>query len=86
MNAFTLKRYNHDGVLLNVTGTRDEDECVIDTITAADSAIDLIELFPVATLCLMAARIDAKLSDEYRVERAEARAELHQWHREFAIA
>ncbi len=86
MTAFTIKRYNHDGVLLNVTGNRDEDECVIDTITAADSTIDLIELFPVNVLCLMAARIDAKLSGDYRAERAEVRAELHQWHREFAIA
>lgn len=83
---FTLKRYDHDGVLLNVTGTRDEDECTITRVTAADSEIDLFDLFPVNTLCLMADRIDAQLSGEAVQQNAAARAERHQWNRDFRVS
>lgn len=83
---FTINRYDHDGVLLNVSGTRGEDECTVTRVTAADSEIDLFDLFPVNTLCLMAERIDAQLSDEAVQQNAAARAERHQWHREFRVA
>lgn len=82
---FTIHRYDHDGVLLNVSGTRDEDECTVTRVTAADSEIDLFDLFPISTLCLMAERIDAQLSDEATHQNAAARAERHQWNREFRV-
>ncbi|MES2323248.1 MAG: hypothetical protein V4633_13370 [Pseudomonadota bacterium] len=88
MNAaqFTVKAYSHDGVLLNVSGERDEDECVITRVTAADSQIDISDIFPINVLCRMADQIDAQLSRDARNENAVARAERHQWAREFAIA
>lgn len=83
---FNILRYDHDGVPLNVTGTRDEDECTITRVTAADSQIDLFDLFPVNTLCLMADRIDAQLSDDATQHNKAARAEIHQWNREFRVS
>jgi hypothetical protein len=75
MTPFTLRKYDHAGVLLNLYGYRDEDECVIEIITAADSAIDLIELFPVNELLRMSECADAQLSREAKQDNAEARAE-----------
>jgi hypothetical protein len=86
MTAFTIKAYNHDGVLLNVSGERDEDECQIERITAADSEIDLFDLIPTRTIRSIADKVDAQLGREARQQSAAARAEQHQWHREFAIA
>jgi|GEM_PF-5618054 len=86
MTAFTLRHYNHDGVLLNLLGTRDADECVITRVTAADSAINLIDIFPVNTLLSMAECVDAQLAREARQQNSEFRAERHQWHNEFRVA
>lgn len=83
---FKINGYDHDGVMLNVCGTRDEDECVITSVTAADSEIELIDLFPVKTLCLMADRIDAQLSSDAVQQNAAARVERHQWNREFRVS
>ena len=44
MSKFTIKSYNHGGIRLNVAGECGE-ELIVTTITAADSAIDLYDLF-----------------------------------------
>lgn len=75
MTPFTNIRYAHGDVLLNVSGERDEDECQITRITAADSQIDLFDIFQPRTIRDMADSIDAKLSREARQESAIARAE-----------
>jgi hypothetical protein len=78
MSKFQIKRYDHDGLLLNVSGERDEDGCEIKRVTAADSEIDISALFRPNTLCCMADAIDAQLSHEARHHNAAARAERHQ--------
>lgn len=84
--TFQIKGYDHAGVLLNLSGTRDEDECVIERVTAADSEIDLFNLFQPSELARMAECADAQLSREASEQNAAARAERHQWHREFRVA
>jgi hypothetical protein len=74
MSHFTT-RYTHEGIALNVSGTRDEDSCEIERITVDGNAQNLIELFAVKTLCTMAEMVDAQLSREARRFNAEARAE-----------
>lgn len=86
MSKFTIRNYDHDGVLLNVSGERDEDECQINRITAADSEIDLFDIFETRAIRSIADKVDAQLCREARSTQAAARAEAHQWHREFAIA
>lgn len=83
---FLISGYDHGGILLNVSGTCDEDECQIGRITAADSAIDLYTLFDLGAIIDMEDSIYSRLEREARQEAAEARAEQRQWHREFAIA
>lgn len=78
--------HDHDGVLLNLSGVRDEDECTITRVTAADSVIDLIDLFPVNTLLSMAECADAQLAREARQANAAARVDRHCWDREFRVA
>ena len=68
MTPFAIHAYDHAGVSLNLYGYRDEYECVIEIVTAADSAIDLIELFPVNTLVRMGEIVDAQLSREAKRE------------------
>lgn len=77
--------YDYDGIALVVSGYRDEDECVIDRITAADSQIDIFDIFASRAVCLMAESIDARLSREARQANEEARAERHLWNREFSV-
>lgn len=84
--AFQLKAFKHEGVLLNLTGYRDEDECVIERVTAADSEIDLFELLPTSVIVTLARLADIKLAAQARQQNAEARAERHQWHKEFRVA
>jgi hypothetical protein len=79
-------RYDHDGLLLNVTVDRDEDACTVERITAGRDTQDIGHLFSKAALASIAECVDAQLSREARAHNAEARAERHQWHREFAIA
>jgi hypothetical protein len=69
MSAFTLPKFNHGGVLLNVSGLRDEDETTIERITAADSAIDLFDIFPFSEIELMSGRVDAELDRQAARER-----------------
>lgn len=69
MSQFTLPNYNHGGVLLTVSGLRDEDETQIERITAADSAIDLFDIFPFSEIELMAGRVDAELDRRAKRER-----------------
>lgn len=78
--------YDHFGTALLVSGERDEYECTVDRVTAADSNVDLFDLLPAAVIQSIADRVDRQLSAEARKQNAEARAERHQWHREFAIA
>jgi predicted secreted protein len=73
--GFCIRKYDHDGVLLNLYGTRDEDGCDIEIVTAADSAINLIELFHRNTLLSMGEIADAQLEREAKQGRDEARAE-----------
>lgn len=67
--------YDHDGVKLNVTVERDDEECCVTRITAADSAIDLFDLFQPATLQSIADAIDARLSADAASHNADARAD-----------
>lgn len=83
---FQIKGYRHGDVLLNLYGTRDADECEITRVTAADSEIDLFDLFQPSELCRMGDRADAQLDREARQHNAEVRAERHQWHSEFRVA
>lgn len=83
---FYFRKYQHGDVLLNVSGVRDADECSITKITAADSEIDLFDMLPTSTVESIANAIDMQLMCAARQHNAEARAERHQWHREFAIA
>ena len=76
MSKFTIEGYDHDGILLNVSGERDEDECQIERITAADSEIDLFDIFQPRTIRSMADKIDAQLGREARRQNAEECAEL----------
>lgn len=79
-------KHDHAGIALTVSGERDEDDTTITRVTAADSQIDIFDLFQPSELARMADKIDAQLEREARVQNAEARAERHQWDREFAIA
>ncbi len=76
MTHFTIQNYDHDGIALSLSGARDEDECAIHTITAADSRINLIEIFPVNTVLSMAERVDAQLAREWKQQGARERAKL----------
>lgn len=86
MTTFTLPAYNHDGLLLNLSGTRDAEECVIKRIEVSGNSQNLIDLFDAPTLESMAHNADMRLAREARKHNAEARAERHQWEREFSIA
>ena len=86
MSKFTITSYDHAGIALNVAGHRDEDECTITRVTAADSNIDIFDLFRPSELERMAECIEARLEREAAAARAEARVERHQWHREFSLS
>ncbi len=73
--AFVIRSFDHGGVLLNLYGTRDEDECTIEIITAADSAIDISDLFTGDQQARLAEVVDAQLAREAKQDNAEARAE-----------
>ncbi len=79
-------KYDHDGLLLNVTVDRDEDGCTVEKVTAGKDTQDIGHLFSKADLISIAESIDAQLTRDALQENAEARAERHQWHKEFAIA
>jgi len=81
MTAFTIRSYDHDGLLLNLYGSRDEDGCEVEIVTAADSAIDLTMLFGRATLLSMGEIADARLAREAKQQRTEAAADAYQWER-----
>lgn len=72
MTAFTLRNYNHDGILLNLYGERNEDSCEVQIVTAADSAIDLTELFTRHTLMSMSEMADAQMAREATAQRDDA--------------
>jgi hypothetical protein len=83
---FQIRNYDHGGVLLSLSGYRDDEECVIERVTAADSQIDLFDLFQPTELGHMAARADAQLDREADEHNADVPVELHQWHNEFRVA
>lgn len=83
---FEIKDFQQGEVLLHLAGYRDADECVIERVTVAGSDQNLLDLFEVSAVCDMADRVDLQLSREARQHNAEARAERHQRHREFAFA
>ncbi|CUI07844.1 hypothetical protein BN2497_10465 [Janthinobacterium sp. CG23_2] len=74
-STVTVSGYDHDGIKLNVTVERDKDECTVTRVTAADSAIDLFDIFKPATVCSIAAAIDARLNEEASKQNASARAD-----------
>lgn len=82
MTAFTLRGYAHGDLLLNLSGTRDEDGCDIERITVDGSEQNLFDLFTSSTLRSMEEATDAQLSNENSAARGEQRAELRQWHRD----
>lgn len=77
--------YDYDGIKLIVSGERDEDECYITKITAADSQVDIFDIFSSRAVCSMADSIDARLSREAREANAEARAERFACRPEFSV-
>lgn len=79
---FTATPYTHAGIALLVTGERDEDGCEITRITAADSAIDLFDLFRPSEVERMAERLDAQLSREAQAERGETQIDRYVAQRE----
>ena len=78
--------YTHDSLYLNVTVDRDTDGCVVERITVGADRQDISHLFDGTRLQSIADSVDAQLSRDARQHNAAARAERHQWHREFAIA
>jgi hypothetical protein len=83
---FEIKDFQQGEVLLHLAGYRDADECVIERVTVAGSDQNLLDLFEVSTVCDMADRVDLQLSREARQHHAEARAERHEWNRDFGVA
>lgn len=79
-------QHDHAGIALNVSGERDADDCWITKITAADSQIDIFDLFQPSDLDRMAEKIDAQLDLEAREEADEARIDMHVWDRDFRVA
>lgn len=79
-------KHDHAGIALTVSGERDQDDTTITRVTAADSQIDISELFDSRALELMAETIDAQLDREAREEADEARIDMHIWDREFRVA
>lgn len=74
MGKFTIT-HTHNGVPLLVQGVRDADECTITRVSAADSQIDLFDLFDSEVLDQMAQRLDAQLAAEACQDNDEARAD-----------
>lgn len=79
-------QYKHDTLQLTVSGTRDEDGCVIERVTVGRDDQDISHLFSGNTLTSMADCVDAQLTREAQQQNAAARAERHQWHKEFRVA
>lgn len=71
--------YDHFGTALHVSGERDEDECTVEHVYAADSSVDLFDMRPTALVVTISERIDRQLSAEARKQNAEARAERRNW-------
>lgn len=67
--------YDHFGTALLVSGERDEFECIVDRVTAADSNVDLFDLLPPSLIVTISERVDAQLAREARKQRDEARIE-----------
>jgi hypothetical protein len=82
---FHIANYNHGGILLTLSGERDEDECTINRITAADSQIDIFDLFSSAAVCSMAEIADDQLREEARLEREDAKFEGWKLDRDFRL-
>jgi len=80
------RTHKYRDIALSVTVDRDEDSCEVTRVTAADSQIDLFDLFSPSELGSIAGCIDAQLEREASKHNAEVRAERHQWHREFRVA
>lgn len=85
-NPFLMRKYDHAGILLNISGVRDEDGCEISKVTAADSQIDIFDLFQPSELERMAACIDAKLDREAREEADEAAIDNYLCDHDYRIA
>ena len=81
MSAFTLRNYKHDTLLLNVSGTRDEDGCVIERVTVGSDMQDISHLFSGNTLASMADCIDARLTREAEENNAEVAGLSPRWGR-----
>lgn len=86
MTAFRIANCNHGGILLTLSGERDEDECTINRITAADSQIDIFDLFSSAAVCSMAEIADDQLRKEAQEQNEEALADDWQWDRDYRFA
>lgn len=76
--------YDHFGTALLVSGERDEYECTVDRVTAADSNVDLFDMLPPSTIQTIADRVDRQLSAEARKSKAEMWAEADKWMRDLA--
>ncbi|ATQ77871.1 hypothetical protein CR152_27740 [Massilia violaceinigra] len=74
-STVTVNGYDHGGIKLNVTIERDASEYYVTRITAADSAIDLFDIFSSTAVCSIAYAIDAHLSDDAASHNATARAD-----------
>lgn len=68
-------KYNHDGLMLNVTVDRDEDGCSVERITVGSDTQDISHLFSRNALLSIGEIVDAQLSREATIQTAEARAE-----------
>ncbi|CUI02644.1 hypothetical protein BN2497_2591 [Janthinobacterium sp. CG23_2] len=85
-STVTVSGYDHGGIKLNVTVERDTDDCTVTRITAADSAIDLFDIFGTDTVCSIAEAIDAHLSEEASKHNASARADRAAHNRAMVLA
>jgi hypothetical protein len=86
MSKFHRTAYNHFGTQLAVSGERTQDGCIVERVTAADSDVDLFDILHPSTIATIADRVDTQLAAEARAHNISARAERHQWHREFRVA
>lgn len=69
MTPFTLTAFNFDGIPLDLSGKRDEDDCWIERVCVAGTQHDLTDVLADGVIERLAYMADAHLSSQYRDQR-----------------
>jgi hypothetical protein len=81
MTPFTLKRFNYDGIPLDLTGRRDEEDCWVEAIRVAGTEHDLFDTMKDSVIQRISELADAQLTREAVEAASRARVDAFEFER-----